>query len=538
MHASVATGAGQPDPTFGSGGVAEPLPASAGGSSLAALAIAPGGAIDAVGAYHPHDEWEVLAMRLTEGGALDPTFGSGGWEALYLIPRVEGSFAAETGNAEAVEPDGSIIVGGTRVAGRLAPSGALDTSFQRGQILEYRALAPRSDGSFVAAGETEDPEHPSRGPLPGVDAFGPRGEPVSSFDGGKVYVIPLFTGSEWSGKALDAIPLEGGGTLVAGSAETTTKGSRIAWVARLQANGQLDPSFGTGGIFRVPISAWAQVALAREPSGRIVLVGQRSTDAAGPFGEPAYETVAWGLDANGHLDPSFGSGGEVTIPDSSPEMSGYAVAAAVDPAGRVLVAVEQIRTDTTNGPALLARLTPTGGLDPTYGRGGETTGPSPSSVSALAVDAQSRAIITGTLAVRPGEIGTAYLERFTGEGTAAGAPPAPAGAHPTSAPARPGRLFATRWSCRRKLSDGSHRRCVLTIRPLRAGIEVTAGRLSRAVRHGASFRLRRHGHELRTAFTAPLRRASYVLRLKLREGQRGEAIRVALSLPAARGPRR
>jgi uncharacterized delta-60 repeat protein len=525
---------GEPDPSFGAGGIAEPLPPNS-GSSLSALGFEPGGAIDAIGTYSPSDEYEVLALRLTESGALDPTFGSGGWEHAYFVEHVEHSLALESGNAEMVRADGSIVVGSSGVVGRLLPSGATDTAFQKGPRLEYRALAPRGDGSVVAAGETEDVEHPSNGDFPAVAAFGPNGEPDTAFAGGGHQVIPLLAGDEWSGKALDAIALEGGETLLAGWASTFAKGSRIVWVARLQANGSLDPSFGSDGIFRVPVSgSEAGVALARQPSGRIILFGERSTSAAGPFSEPGYQTIAWGLSPNGLLDTSFGTDGEAVIPDTSPELSGSPEAAQVDSAGRILVAADQLQTNAYDGAPLLARLTPSGRLDPSYGHGGEATGPAAAEVRALAIDTEGRAIIAGSIS------GIPYVERFTGEGGSSGPAGSPAPGF-VALPERHGpKRIATRWSCHRERRHASRRRCALDIQILLKGFSATEARVSRGRRHIASAHPRQHGgvRKLSLELTASDKRTTYALRLTLRDGRHVERVETTLVLPSAPGPRR
>jgi uncharacterized delta-60 repeat protein len=499
------------------------------------LGFAPGGAIDAIGTYSPSDEYEVLALRLTESGALDPSFGHGGWETAYFIEHVEHSLALESGDAEAVQANGDIVVGSTRVVGRLLPSGAIDSTFQKGPNLEYRALAPRSDGSTVEAGETEDVEHPSNGALPAVAAFGPNGEADASFASGGHQVIALFAGDEWSGKALDAIPLAGGETLVAGWASTFAKGSRVAWVARLQANGTLDPGFGSGGIFRVPVSgSEAGVALARQPSGRIVLFGERSTSGTGPFSEPGYETVAWGLNANGQPDTSFGTGGEAVVPDSSPELSGSPEAAQVDSAGRILVTADQLQTNAYDGAPLLARLTPSGSLDATYGHGGESTGPAAAQVRALAIDAKGRAVIAGSIS------GIPYVERFTGEGGSPGPTDGPAPGT-VAAPTHPGpKRIATRWSCHREHRHASRRRCALDVQVLLKGFGVTEARVSRGRHRIASAHPRRHGgvRKLALQLTTSDKRTTYLLRLTLRDGHRVENVTATLVLSSAPGPRR
>jgi uncharacterized delta-60 repeat protein len=76
-------------------------------------------------------------------------------------------------------------------------------------------------------------------------------------------------------------------------------------VARLTANGKLDTTFGTGGIAGIDFGGDDfGKALARQADGRILVAG-RST-AAG--------AVVARLRANGALDPDFGTGGRVTLP--------------------------------------------------------------------------------------------------------------------------------------------------------------------------------------------------------------------------------
>ncbi len=236
---------GEPDPSFGTGGIVLPVPAEWNGT-LKALALAPGGKIDAVGVYHPKDEAEVLALRLTEAGALDPTFGSGGREVEYFIAHNPTTLASESGEAVVSEPDGSMIVGSTRVAGRLLPTGERDTAFKLGQVMEYEALAPLAGGSFLGAGWQENTEHMDFR-LPAVDGFGPEGEPDTAFDNGAQLVIPVFAGTEWQGEALAAVPAEEGKTLIAGTATPLGSGSSgVAWVAPRRAERGARPELRLG----------------------------------------------------------------------------------------------------------------------------------------------------------------------------------------------------------------------------------------------------------------------------------------------------
>jgi hypothetical protein len=97
-----------------------------------------------------------------------------------------------------------------------------------------------------------------------------------------------------------AVPAPGGGTILAGG---TTKG----WlVARLLANGSLDPAFGSGGWTVLPWPGSAS-AIAVTPSGDIMLGGSEGGGCC---------VRAWvgELTADGGIVSGFGSGGRSAIP--------------------------------------------------------------------------------------------------------------------------------------------------------------------------------------------------------------------------------
>ncbi|HEX4612357.1 MAG TPA: hypothetical protein VH092_29450, partial [Urbifossiella sp.] len=116
--------------------------------------------------------------------------------------------------------------------------------------------------------------------------------------------------------------------------------------------GELDPTFGTGGVATVPagIADFGLPQAAVDPTGRTVVAG---VSTAGGF------AVAR-LTAAGALDTSFGSGGTATIPDPGALVSGVAT----DAGGDVFV----VGKDDT-GMVVLG-LTPAGVLDAGFGAGG------------------------------------------------------------------------------------------------------------------------------------------------------------------------
>jgi hypothetical protein len=98
----------------------------------------------------------------------------------------------------------------------------------------------------------------------------------------------------------------------------------VSAIAGLAANGDGDPTFGTGGT-TVNASVLGFYGGVRLPDDRVLFVGETTT------GDFAVEM----LQANGMPDPSFGTGGFVTTDFSGGE--DYAVSAALVPDGGFVV---------------------------------------------------------------------------------------------------------------------------------------------------------------------------------------------------------
>jgi uncharacterized delta-60 repeat protein len=128
----------------------------------------------------------------------------------------------------------------------------------------------------------------------------------------------------------------------------------------MSATGELDQGFGHGG-FSTPLSENAY-AVAIESTGRIVIAGHDG---------PNFDFALAGLDTNGSLDPAFGNAGEVTT--SFDGLHSYAVSLAIDSADRIAAAgsawAQQGATCCTS--FAVARYTPAGTLDSSFGTGGK-----------------------------------------------------------------------------------------------------------------------------------------------------------------------
>jgi len=180
---------------------------------------------------------------------------------------------------------------------------------------------------------------------------------------------------------------------------------------RLNTDGTLDSSFGSGGIANfVPDSlAFGFFALAIQSDGKIVAA------ADGATGRQALMQVVR-VNSDGNLDTSFGSGG-FTPPMVFPLESGNL---ALQPDGRILVAAG---VSNPNGvPSEMARFTTSGQLDTTFGNGGGVVnlayqGPTqialqPSGKILVASGGAARLVFQAQPAAQPGAI-----TRYNSDGT-------------------------------------------------------------------------------------------------------------------------
>ncbi len=137
-------------------------------------------------------------------------------------------------------------------------------------------------------------------------------------------------------------------------------------LARFSSGGQLDETFGDGGVAQLPVRDGCQIeasAMTLDDAGRIVVAGDRRCSPH--FGR--LHVVVMRFRPDGRPDPSFSQNGVMVAG------RGYAGDVAVDPVGRVLVAGDRrwdLRPNDSGGFSL-ARVKPGGHLDGSFGRGGE-----------------------------------------------------------------------------------------------------------------------------------------------------------------------
>ena len=173
------------------------------------------------------------------------------------------------------------------------------------------------------------------------------------------------------------------------------------------APGDLDPSFGTGGIVTTDFglssggNGASVQALVRQPDGKIVAVGYASFSS---------DLVALARYLpNGSLDPSFGAGGTV-----STHVGGtfaQARAATLQSDGKIVVAGYSFFGANPN--FILLRYLPDGSLDPSFGTDGLVTS-LVGTAEAVAVQPDGKIVVGGSTAPEPTDF---VVARFGSDGT-------------------------------------------------------------------------------------------------------------------------
>ena len=349
-------------------------------SHAAAVAIQPDGKIVAVGSTGT----TFAVLRYNRNSTPDAGFGTNG-----LVVTTFGT-SEEAANALAIQSDGRIVVAGSvgttsdRRVGvvRYLTNGARDTTFGVGGRVTMRfspdgggatGVALQTDGKIVLVGST------------GSDFAIARLNVDGTLD--TTFGFPFFTGisSQDLGGPADrasavAIPPHGQ-IVVAG---TTLFNGRQAFAYIEVTPGGIPQVVGPGGPDNAAratsfgTSTDARVAaMALQPDGRVVLVGQRTiTGGGGPV--PIFADTGIALaryNPDGTMDTTFGAGGlrviDVRLPVGDPDSFGRGVALQLD--GKIVVVGQaEPLTGFVNNLTVL-RLLSDGALDATFSGDGRLT---------------------------------------------------------------------------------------------------------------------------------------------------------------------
>lgn len=345
--------AGALDLTFGGGGLVTTDFQAVGGISGIAAALQGDKILVAGKTNSAATTIDFAVGRYHADGTPDTTFGDGGAVVTAIHPN------HDTVKDMVVRPDGKIVLAGwtprgtSLSTGNLAlvqynPDGTPDTTFgdggtvvtsQTSHTLYSEAMALQADGKIVVAGRISG----SFSDFMAV-RYNTDGSLDASFGDGGFATIDL--GSTTDGANGVAIQADGR-IILAGYAGHN--GTDFA-VVRLNVDGSLDASFGTGGKVLNGVgsgtveSATAVVLL---PDGRITIGGKASNKVA---------LVRYLSD--GSLDPTFGNGGLAISTVSVSSLQGPGMI--LQPDGKILL----------DGGIVVTRFNANGSLDTSFGSSG------------------------------------------------------------------------------------------------------------------------------------------------------------------------
>jgi uncharacterized delta-60 repeat protein len=233
--------------------------------------------------------------------------------------------------------------------------------------------------------------------------------------GGTGKVLTDF--STGAGEAAAVAVQPDGRILVAGFAFDPAKGRDDFALARYNADGSLDTTFGTGGKATTDLGSGAEArALALQGDGRIVVAGVVHDAASGKdlFALARYNP-------NGTLDPTFDAAGPTPglITTAFPQGGAGARGGALQADGEI-VAAGVVATTGTDTDTALARYTAAGTLDTGFGTAGRVVtdlGPGPDAADAVAVGAGGKILVAGYAADSAKNADDFALARYNTDGS-------------------------------------------------------------------------------------------------------------------------
>jgi uncharacterized delta-60 repeat protein len=234
------------------------------------------GSVEHAGATDPRDR-DIALLRLLPNGTTDTTFGDNGVAIIDLSPghAVGTGFVADSVWGLAVYPDDRLVL-----TGGMVRSGADDTDYV---VLRLTKDGAR-DGSFASGGvfalDRQIMDATNNNALINNNAS-PRN-------------ITLLPGS--------------GGIIAAGYQPVPGRDTEPV-VYKLTESGQLDATFGTGGVFdSYLLDEQAETYAARLQGDKLVTTGYGRSTAA-----ETTDILSLRLNADGTLDTTYGTGGMVRI---------------------------------------------------------------------------------------------------------------------------------------------------------------------------------------------------------------------------------
>lgn len=330
---------------------------------IRAITLQPDGKIIAAGLSYADPVSRCALARYLPDGTLDATFFGDG--------MLTDSFSASSCSYHgvALQNDGKIVAAGfTRVVfkddfalARYEQNGVLDATFgNSGKVVtdffgdddDVFAMTIQPDGKIVVAGSAYDSTHLADFALARYNIDGSLD--ASFGNAGKVHFDFGTSACQATSLAMQA-----DGKLVVGGYHSVNNISHFA-IARVTANGSLDPTFGVDGkqVTMLTANTSRSYSIALQPDGKIVIAG--FVIAVDPY----YDFAVVRYLTDGTPDSTFSDDG-IVITSVNPYID-YAHALTIQQDGKIVVAGATSGTGLQND-FLLVRYNPDGTLDGSFG---------------------------------------------------------------------------------------------------------------------------------------------------------------------------
>jgi uncharacterized delta-60 repeat protein len=286
---------------------------------------------------------------------LDSSFGTGGLATTSLDMNFQ-----PPNNALAVQSDGKILAASESTSSsyawhitRLKSDGSLDTSFGSSGIVdtEFSTAYPspkkilvQPDGKILVGGVFRSGSN-----ILALARYNANGSLDTSFGSGGIASFPGMT-DQW---IEDMVQQPDGKTLLA----LGIQGDVYTRVARLNANGSLDTTFGSGGIKTFDTDGVVPRAIALLADGRFLLSGDYTN-----------ESQILRAYADGSLDTTFGTAGIQTVNFGSEYTAINSIV--IDHAGRIVLGGSAYYSYDNTANFAAARLNPNGSFDTSFSQDG------------------------------------------------------------------------------------------------------------------------------------------------------------------------
>lgn len=314
----------------------------------------------------------VAGPTLAASADLDTSFAQSGRSFIFPSPTGAQAFAG------ALQPDGKLILGGW--AGDPA-------SPQFSVNRQFALFRQFSDGSYDPSFGTSNNGIATLDLYGGNDAivdmaYTPQGIYVVGYAyqyGTRYHVLARYTHAgaldpafgtnglvhmlNGANDAINALAIQPDGRIVIAGRIQDASGNGDFLIARFNANGTHDTTFGTNGLAQYSMNSNQDVVhdLVVQPNGRILVVGDILNNGV-------RAAVVLGLEPSGIRDFSFGTNGSALITRNSTELYGRRIALSSE--GHVLVGSLARELPSYNNGIHVARLSANGVVDTTFNNGG------------------------------------------------------------------------------------------------------------------------------------------------------------------------